>query len=304
MAGRRLVGWQAFESRERSSASVIVRSILPTTIMSRAGWAPVSASGAWCASRSRHRARAPADRLMRRGSAPSRSTARPTFAPRRVLDRQPPRSRFSPAVSDTMAASRRASRLSNDDLPALGGPMMAGTNPAQALAAPVVEMAGDGSRAPDAVGNVVSQAGRQILVRKIDRRLEMGERPGPVRGTGDAGAIHLLAARRFGGDQSAIAPAWVRSSRPCSNARRVNSPPRRRPPRRWNAASRRPRARRAGAARPWSRRSRCSAPRTSRPRSITSAVVGCSTSWRGGGSRLAAPPASARGRRSRGAGAE
>ena len=53
-------------------------------------------------------------------------------------------SRVVPAVSDTIAASRRASRLSSEDLPALGGPMMAMCKPvAQALAAAIVEMGRD-----------------------------------------------------------------------------------------------------------------------------------------------------------------
>ena len=97
------------------------------------------------ASRPSHRAPARADRRWRR--APGRGARLPARWHRPSSRRpavsasttgQPPRSRWTsmtsrvvPAVSDTMAASRRASRLSSEDLPALGGPMMAMCRPSR-----------------------------------------------------------------------------------------------------------------------------------------------------------------------------
>ena len=107
-------------------------------------------------------------------------------------------SRVVPAVSDTMAASRRASRLSSEDLPALGGPMMAIVRPSR-------------SRSPRRssrwaaisacscvmpVRHLVGDAGRQVLVGEIDRRLEMGQRAqaqgAPILVEAMQRAIHLL----------------------------------------------------------------------------------------------------------------
>jgi len=83
--------------------------------------------------------------------------------------------------------------------------------PAQALAAPVVEMGRDlGLQLRDAGAHLVGDAGWQVLVGKIDRRLEMGQgaqaQGAPILVEAMQRAIHLLQSELallvgFGGDQ-------------------------------------------------------------------------------------------------------
>ncbi len=118
---------------------------------------------------------------------------------------QPPRSRWTsitsrvvPAVSDTIAASRRARRLSSEDLPALGGPMIAIDSPSRRpLAAAILQVSRDlGAQPGNGDAYLVGQALRQILVGEVDGRLEMGERAqtlaAPVLVEAVQRAFHLL----------------------------------------------------------------------------------------------------------------
>ena len=83
--------------------------------------------------------------------------------------------RVVPAISETMAASRRARTLSSEDLPALGGPMMAIDRPPRRRSPrAVVEMGRDlGLELRDAGAHLVGNARWQVLIGEIDRRLEM-----------------------------------------------------------------------------------------------------------------------------------
>ena len=90
-------------------------------------------------------------------------------------------SRVVPAIGEVIAASRRASRFNRLDFPAFGGPMIATCDAvAQPFAAMAVgEMALDlGRQVPRALRAIPRlDLGRQILVGKIDRRFEMGQKP-------------------------------------------------------------------------------------------------------------------------------
>ena len=227
-----------------SSAGYALRSDLLTTLRSPA---PASEKSTFSSAARRWILRSAASARSRARRMPSASMASPasrspavsaiqTIWPP-IFKRTSTTSRVVPGISDTIAASRRASLLRSDDFPALGGPTIAIRNPSRirsptsssckaSMSACRIEsntfVTGDvvSSGASSSSGKSMLTSRRASASTSFSRHLAYWAESAPSSWF----RASDFCARVSASMRSATPSASTRSSRPFSKARRVNSP--------------------------------------------------------------------------------